>query len=352
MLEPDLVRIARIGLGRDPATSTRRADRLERHPRRRREPKRPCSSPATRTSSSWPAWSSTETRQRRRRPRPFGVADDRPGRPRPRRILPRVGGPVAARRPARRRPSRDRGATSSRRSRPVSTRCGLGVKVDRVRVVDAHPPREVVPAYRDVSAAVSDVERLRNEAEAYAAERALSATAEAQFHSRRGPGQVSRPESPYSGRERRLPRAGVGPRGQPGLTEFRLLWSTLGLALADRPKLILDPRAGGRRQVWLADPERFGLDVLSPLSPTDRPNRSSNRKIKMLAGWARPTIILIEGPRHAPARPSRGTPPSSARAPGSSPRRFSWPWSSPLRSVVLVDQTEVVYITEFGRPVR
>src|SRR5206468_3958431 len=26
---------------------------------------------------------------------------------------------------------------------------GLRVKVDRVRVVDAHPPREVVPAYRD-----------------------------------------------------------------------------------------------------------------------------------------------------------------------------------------------------------
>ena len=27
----------------------------------------------------------------------------------------------------------------------------MGVAIDRVRVVDAHPPREVVPAYRDVS---------------------------------------------------------------------------------------------------------------------------------------------------------------------------------------------------------
>ncbi len=53
---------------------------------------------------------------------------------------------------------------------------------------------------------------------------------------------------------------------QPGLTEFRLLWSTLGLTLADRPKLILDPKAGGRRQVWLADPERFGLGALSTLA--------------------------------------------------------------------------------------
>ena len=41
----------------------------------------------------------------------------------------------------------------------TSTLGMLAIAVDRVRVVDAHPPREVVPAYRDVSAAVSDVER-------------------------------------------------------------------------------------------------------------------------------------------------------------------------------------------------
>ena len=46
-----------------------------------------------------------------------------------------------------------------------------------VHVIDAHPPREVVPAYRDVSAAISDVELL-NEALAYAAERRWSGKAE------------------------------------------------------------------------------------------------------------------------------------------------------------------------------
>ena len=57
---------------------------------------------------------------------------------------------------------------------------GLGVIVDRVRVVDAHPPREVVPAYRDVSAAVSDAERSLNQARADASRRRWAAQAEAE----------------------------------------------------------------------------------------------------------------------------------------------------------------------------
>ena len=46
---------------------------------------------------------------------------------------------------------------------------------------------------------------------------------------------------------------------RPDLTEFRLLWDTLAIAYAGRPKLILDPHAGGHRHVWLADPDRLGL---------------------------------------------------------------------------------------------
>ena len=57
---------------------------------------------------------------------------------------------------------------------------GVDVLVDRVRVVDAHPPREVVPAYRDVSSAVSDAERSLNQARAEAAQRHWSAIAEAE----------------------------------------------------------------------------------------------------------------------------------------------------------------------------
>ena len=64
-------------------------------------------------------------------------------------------------------------------------------------------------------------------------------------------------------------------QAQPSLTEFRLLWDTLAASLPGRPKLILDPRAGGRRHVWLADPELAGPAlkrawVGSPLSTETR----------------------------------------------------------------------------------
>jgi Cu+-exporting ATPase len=132
------------------------------------------------------------------------------------------------------------------------------VVVDRVRLVDVHPPREVVPAYRDVSAAVSDAARSKNLAQAAAAERHFGALAEA-ASIRDGAGAKATA----------LTRRAVGAKGAflaqaaahaggPELTEFRLLWDTLAAALPGRPKLILDPRAGGRRQVWLADPELAG----------------------------------------------------------------------------------------------
>jgi Cu+-exporting ATPase len=136
---------------------------------------------------------------------------------------------------------------------------GLGVTVDRVRVVDAHPPREVVPAYRDVSAAVSDAARFRNEAESYAAERRLAAVAEAQARRDSAAALAAQLKGRAEGQRRAFLAQSSAHAARPGLTEFRLLRETLALALAGRPKLILDPRAGGRRHVWLADPARLGL---------------------------------------------------------------------------------------------
>jgi regulator of protease activity HflC (stomatin/prohibitin superfamily) len=145
-------------------------------------------------------------------------------------------------------------------------RCGIEVEVLRVRIVDAHPPREVVPAYRDVSAAVSDVEKLRNEAEAYASERSLSAQAEADSIRQAAEGKSHTLKARIKAESDAFLARESAHAAQPGLTEFRLLWTTLGSTLAERPKLILDSRAGGRRQVWLADPEKFGLGAISALA--------------------------------------------------------------------------------------
>jgi Cu+-exporting ATPase len=135
---------------------------------------------------------------------------------------------------------------------------GLPVAVDRARIVDAHPPREVVPAYRDVSAAVSDVERYRNDAEAFAAETRWSSTAEAQSIRESARTAAHQLETRAVGAGRAFLARNASHSSQPELTEFRLLWEELGTAFAGRPKLILDPRAAGRRHLWMADPARLG----------------------------------------------------------------------------------------------
>ncbi len=173
-------------------------------------------------------------------------------------------------------PRRDFEADVERQLRTRLAATGLRVVVDRVRVIDAHPPREVVPAYRDVSAAVSDVARLKNDAEAFAAERHWSGLADAQ--GRRDVAQATRDRLKLraEGESKAFAARQSAHTARPDLTEFRLLWNTLATAFAGRPKLILDPRAAGRRHIWLADPEKMGLGKLLapemsgvPLEPED-----------------------------------------------------------------------------------
>jgi Cu+-exporting ATPase len=132
---------------------------------------------------------------------------------------------------------------------------GLGVAVDRVRVVDAHPPREVVPAYRDVSAAVSDAERSLNQARAAAEQCHWSAIADAEAMRDRAKEQAARLVGRARGESTAFLAKSAAHGAAPALFEFRLLCDTLAAILPDRSKLVLDSRAAGRRHLWLADPE-------------------------------------------------------------------------------------------------
>jgi regulator of protease activity HflC (stomatin/prohibitin superfamily) len=149
---------------------------------------------------------------------------------------------------------------------------GLPVAVDRARVVDAHPPREVVPAYRDVSAAVSDVERYRNDAEAYAADRRWGSLAESQAVRESARTTAHQLESRATGDSRAFVARNAVHASRPDLTEFRLLWEAFATAFAGRPKLILDSRADGRRHLWMADPDRLGRGRPLPMAPEGEPD--------------------------------------------------------------------------------
>jgi regulator of protease activity HflC (stomatin/prohibitin superfamily)/soluble P-type ATPase len=144
---------------------------------------------------------------------------------------------------------------------------GLCVLVDRVRVVDAHPPREVVPAYRDVSSAVSDAERSLNQARADAAQRHWSAIAEAEAIRDAAKTRADRLINRAAGERAAFLAKAASHATAPALTEFRLLWDTLATSLPGRPKLILDRRAAGRRHLWLADPAQMNPALGRALAP-------------------------------------------------------------------------------------
>ena len=148
---------------------------------------------------------------------------------------------------------------------------GLRVAVDRVRVVDAHPPREVVPAYRDVSAAVSDAERDRNDALAYAAEQDYSARAEAQALRDAAATKAHQLQSRAEGEKLAFVAREQSHAANPELTEFRLLWNLMATTFAGRPKLILDPNAAGRRHLWLTGADQFNLPTLAAPPPLPPP---------------------------------------------------------------------------------
>jgi len=136
---------------------------------------------------------------------------------------------------------------------------GLVVAIDRVGIKDAHPPREVIPAYRDVSAAGSDAARFQNEAEGFAAERLWQAKADAQSLRDTAQTRSSQLQLSAEGDRQAFLARQSAYASQPTLTRFRLLWDAMATSFAGRPKVILDPRAQGRRQLWLADPDRLGL---------------------------------------------------------------------------------------------
>jgi Cu+-exporting ATPase len=138
---------------------------------------------------------------------------------------------------------------------------GLNVAIERVRVVDAHPPREVVPAYRDVSSAVSDAERSLNQAYAEASRLHWSALAEAEAIRDAAKTRADRLVQRTTGEKAAFLAKASSHAAAPALTEFRLLWETLGTTLPGRPKLILDRRVTGRRHVLFADPERLSPEL-------------------------------------------------------------------------------------------
>ena len=193
----------------------------------------------------------------------------------------------------------------------------LGIEVVDLQWLDVHPPQPVVPAYRQVADALEDRELLINEAEAYASRTLLGAIGERAFAQlqesarKQSPDVMNSPtrtdwklsddlwrqllQPDSDGRMRlsgsaaaillegqsasiRHEQAAIGASqrfeklffeytGHPQLTSQHLYWSTITEVLSRRPLTIIDPKAAGRRHLWMGEPTP-GMILPETVSPT------------------------------------------------------------------------------------
>jgi HflK protein len=135
-----------------------------------------------------------------------------------------------------------------------------GIRVFSVKLEDVHPSLEVVDAFRDVSAAFEEKNRMINQAEGYRNEQValargnskaqvLNATAYTTGRIRRSEGDASR-----------FNQAEQAFRIAPGPNETRLYLETMEQVLPGKKKLIIDSSKGRRHLLLLED----GIEVAPP----------------------------------------------------------------------------------------
>lgn len=206
-----------------------------------------------------------------------------------------------------------------RRVRNGADQYGLGVEVTAASLLDVHPPRQVVPSYRQVADAIELQAQLTNEAEAYYARTVLSAAgeeairvlsrsvalstagesttgavtdwsltdslwktliAESDESSMRLSGEAARRMLTARQEATQRTTAAIGSAArinslaplflkQPSLTGQHLYWQTMAATLADRAVTVLDPGVTGRRHIFLVDPDEFSAPSILQPRPQD-----------------------------------------------------------------------------------
>jgi Cu+-exporting ATPase len=213
-------------------------------------------------------------------------------------------------------------------TRDAVTAYRLGLEIIDLHLLDIHPPRQVIAAYRQVADALEEREQLINEAEAYYARRLLAAAGARAIAFLSETGQPDHvvpkpPTAPTTTQRHRLTvsnwslddpatwkalmkgkllsgeaaatldaaRAkstittttargqadrflsllanGTGSDQTTEVSKLHLYFKAIEQALAGRPLTILDPKAAGRKHLMLTNPRSGGPPLLAPLLPGD-----------------------------------------------------------------------------------
>jgi len=148
-------------------------------------------------------------------------------------------------------------------------RYSAGVRVLRVKLLDVHPSLEVVDAFRDVSGAFEEKNRLVNEAEAYRNEQVALARGNGEARLLNAQGYSLGRKNRAAGDAARFELAEQAFRAAPGPTETRLYLETMEQVLPGKRKLIVDSSKGRRHLLLVED----GVEIAPPAVPLVAPQR-------------------------------------------------------------------------------
>jgi membrane protease subunit HflK len=132
---------------------------------------------------------------------------------------------------------------------------GAGVTVTRVQMQKADPPAQVIEAYRDVQAARTDQDRMRNEAEAYANKVVPEARGQAARIIQQAEGYKQQVIAQAQGEAARFLSVYEEYKKAPDVTRRRIYLDTMRDILADTNKVILDNKNSSNVLPYLPLPE-------------------------------------------------------------------------------------------------
>ena len=138
-----------------------------------------------------------------------------------------------------------------------------GIAVLRVKLEDVHPSLEVVDAFRDVSGAFEEKNRLVNEAEGYRNEQVALARGNGQARLLNAEAYTLGRKNRAEGDASRFILAEQSYRGSPGPTETRLYLEGIEQVLPGKRKMIIDSGKGRRHLLLMED----GVEVPQPGLP-------------------------------------------------------------------------------------
>jgi Cu+-exporting ATPase len=144
-----------------------------------------------------------------------------------------------------------------------------GVEVLGARLLDVHPSLEVVDAFREVSAAFEEKNRLINESEGYRNEQVALARGNAQARVVDAGSYSSGRKNRSEGDASRFGQSEEAFRASPALTETRLFLESMEQILTGKRKMIVDASKGRRSLLLIED----GVELSPSTIPSILPER-------------------------------------------------------------------------------